>query len=707
MRQSSRATFTRLGANKTFLFLVVLLIIAILLMGFFFRMVALQAGHDREYIGLTGEQQVLSQRMATFALEAARGKQEAFKVLRSLRQDFERDLRLLRNGNTDTGLPPAPDAVQGEVKALATDWGEFRESVDTIVDGRDAIVEIREFIDVINESIPQLLAQSDEVATILVDKGVGPRQVYIATRQLMLAQRVADNVNKILAGGQGAATAADRFGRDAALLGRVLEGMINGDDNLGVGKVADPEARQKLREVSMQFSTVGQHVGAILEKSPALFEVTDAASEVAAQSDTVLSDAQVLERSFATYSGAQLRSWLPYVFGGAALLILGLLGGQLVQDARRQEQQAREQNERNQQAILRLLDEMGDLAEGDLTVQATVSEDITGAIADSMNYAIDALRSLVTTINETSVQVSSAAQQTQATAMHLAEASDHQAQQITQASTAVNEMAVSIDQVSKNADESANVAKKSLDIASKGADTVRRTIDGMNTIREQIQETSKRIKRLGESSQEIGDIVELINDIADQTNILALNAAIQAAMAGEAGRGFAVVADEVQRLAERSSNATKQIEALVKTIQTDTNEAVISMEQSTSDVVSGARLAEEAGGALGEIESVSKQLAERITDISSAARQQSGAAANISDTMNVIQEITTQTSAGTNETAASIGNLAELANELRNSVAGFRLPSAGGAHDARVGGGASAWSAENEGGSASGDEYTG
>ncbi|MDE2088681.1 MAG: methyl-accepting chemotaxis protein, partial [Gammaproteobacteria bacterium] len=212
------------------------------------------------------------------------------------------------------------------------------------------------------------------------------------------------------------------------------------------------------------------------------------------------------------------------------------------------------------------------------------------------------------------------------------------------------------------------------EMAHRGADTVRRTIQGMDTIREQIQETSKRIKRLGESSQEIGDIVELINDIADQTNILALNAAIQAAMAGEAGRGFAVVADEVQRLAERSSNATKQIEALVKTIQTDTNEAVISMEQSTSNVVNGAKLAVDAGTALEEIEGVSKHLADLIQSISDAARQQAAAAANISDTMNAIQEITTQTSTGTNETAASIGNLADLANELRKSVAGFKLP---------------------------------
>ncbi|RKZ87965.1 MAG: methyl-accepting chemotaxis protein [Gammaproteobacteria bacterium] len=332
------------------------------------------------------------------------------------------------------------------------------------------------------------------------------------------------------------------------------------------------------------------------------------------------------------------------------------------------------QNRHNQDAILRLLDEMGDLADGDLTVSATVTEDITGAIADSINYTIDALRNLVENINSTTLQVASAAQETQATAIHLTDASDHQAQQITEVSSAITDMASSIEQVSHNANQSSDVAEQSVNLAVQGNEAVKKSIDGMDTIREQIQETSKRIKRLGESSQQIGDIVELIDDIAEQTNILSLNAAIQAAMAGEAGRGFAVVADEVQRLAERSSNATKQIDALVKTIQSDTNEAISSMERSTTEVVSGAKLSQDAGTALEQIEAVSHQLADLITNISDAARQQAQAAVSTSDSMNVIQEITMQTSTGTNESAASIGRLLELANELRTSVSGFKLP---------------------------------
>ncbi len=361
--------------------------------------------------------------------------------------------------------------------------------------------------------------------------------------------------------------------------------------------------------------------------------------------------------------------------GIAALIALVFFGFRYSRNLENQMDATEEKSRRNQHAILRLLDEMTNLAEGDLTVHATVTEDITGAIADSVNYSIDALRNLVATINQTAGQVATSAENAQTITTQLSLSSNTQAREISSVSEAINHMADSIQQVSGNAARSTEVAHKSVHIAHKGAQIVHRAIDGMDTIREQIQETSKRIKRLGESSQEIGDIVGLINEIADQTNILALNAAIQASTAGEAGRGFAVVADEVQRLAERAGNATKQIETLVKAIQNDTNEAVISMEQSTANVVGGAKLAEDAGEALSEIENVSNELSELIQSISNAAQKQSDASNNISKTMRVIQEITTQTSKSTSETASSVGNLTKLSNELRHSVAGFKLPS--------------------------------
>jgi len=375
-------------------------------------------------------------------------------------------------------------------------------------------------------------------------------------------------------------------------------------------------------------------------------------------------------------SGVAAGPVLPLVLLGVAVVATaGLLFiHSFTAELRTAAEKNRIQNERNQEAILRLLDEISNLAEGDLTVRATVTEDITGAIADSINYAIEALRELVTTINKTAVTLDGSARQALASAGHLAKASVQQSKQVAAASESAAAMASSVEEVSGNAERSSDVARHSVDIAHKGSDAVRRTIDGMNTIRETIQETSKRIKRLGESSQEIGNIVELINDLAEQTNILALNASIQASMAGEAGRGFAVVADEVQRLAERAAQATKQIEVLVRTIQADTNEAVVSMERSTTDVVGGAMLAENAGAALEEIEQVSNQIASLVQNISASARQQSESAQNIARNMQVLREISAQTADNSAATSTSIGKLAQLSGLMRKSVAGFRLP---------------------------------
>ncbi|MFZ9087021.1 MAG: methyl-accepting chemotaxis protein [Steroidobacteraceae bacterium] len=371
----------------------------------------------------------------------------------------------------------------------------------------------------------------------------------------------------------------------------------------------------------------------------------------------------------------------PYPALIAMLLSMVSLAGALfawisTADMRRDTELQSRQNQQNQEAILRLLDEMSSLADGDLTVQATVTNDITAAIADAVNYAIEALRDLVTTINETAVQLDSAARQTQAAADHLAKASIAQSRQVAEATEAVTGMAGSIEQVSTNAERCSQVARHAVEISHKGGDAVRRTIDGMNAIRENIQDTSKRIKRLGESSQEIGNIVELINDIAEQTNILALNASIQASMAGEAGRGFAVVADEVQRLAERAGHATRQIEVLVRTIQGDTNEAVVSMERTTTAVVGGALLAENAGAAVGEIEAVSNQIAELVQGISGSARQQAAASGQISRTMQVLREISQQTADNTHATSGAIGRLASLSAQLRRAAQGFRVADA-------------------------------
>jgi len=675
MKGSSSDGGLKLGFNRSFTIMGGLLIIFMLLTVVAFVYYTLQLGHNRDQVAAAAEQRLTSQRIATLALESAAGNDAAFGQLRELRDEFDRSLSALQVGDPQTGTPAVPVEVSTELGAVESAWNNYRGNLNNIIDGREAVLATAEYVDVISDSLPELMVLSDDVVQSLIEAGVDNRQVYVATRQMMLAQRVQNNLIEVLEGGIAAASAADRFGRDAAEFGRVLEGMVRGFPALGIQAVEDDQAVANLREVAMLFTIVSDNVGGVLEVAPQLFDIKESAELVEGLSGEMLAVTTDLENSLVVY-GAGLNIWVyaGYLFGALSLGMLALLGYVLYQDTRRRLAVTTEQNRRNQRAILRLLDEMTNLAEGDLTVHATVTEDITGAIADSVNYAIDALRSLVTTINQTAMQVSTAAVKTQSTALRLADASNHQAREIASASASITDMADSIEQVSRSAETSAEVAQKSVEIAGKGALTVRKTIDGMDTIREQIQETSKRIKRLGESSQEIGDIVGLINDIADQTNILALNAAIQASAAGEAGRGFAVVADEVQRLAERSANATKQIEALVKTIQADTNEAVISMEQSTSNVVSGAKLALDAGDALNEIEGVSHQLADLIATISHAARQQASVAQNVSNTMNVIQEITMQTSDGTNETAVSIGNLTNLSTELRKSVAGFKLP---------------------------------
>jgi twitching motility protein PilJ len=413
-------------------------------------------------------------------------------------------------------------------------------------------------------------------------------------------------------------------------------------------------------------------VGPILRELQKLVSARQAGASVVAASEQLqaavlrLSEVLQQERAVVTFVSA-------LVFGALLIGVLVLMAVVFLADSRRGAAEAETENRRNQEAILRLLNEMGDLADGDLTVKAQVTEDITGAIADSMNYTIDELRNLVTGVNNAAIQVTQKTAHAQSISSELLDAAERQSKEIEDTTTQVLQVSRSISEVSSTAEEGARVAQRSLAAADKGRLAVQNSISGMNDIREQIQETSKRIKRLGESSQEIGEIVELISDITEQTNVLALNAAIQAASAGEAGRGFSVVAEEVQRLAERSGEATKQIGAIVKTIQADTQDAVAAMEKSTQGVVEGAKLSDAAGQALTEIDSVTKNLAHLIQTISQATHTQANATTKVAQNMQDILEITRQTTRGTQQAAGSIRDLAAVAQELKSSVSGFKL----------------------------------
>ncbi|MET0126360.1 methyl-accepting chemotaxis protein [Pseudomonas caspiana] len=665
-----------LRSRSQIVVLFVALIIFIILLFVNFAYLNTQSTYDKQYIGHAGELRVLSQRIAKNATEAAAGKPQAFKLLADARNDFDMRWGYLRKGDKATGLPPAPQGVRDELQTVQTDWEALRRSTDVILANEQTVLSLHQVAATLAETIPQLQVEYEKVVDILLQNRAPASQVAVAQRQSLLAERILGSVNKVLAGDDTAVQAADAFGRDASQFGRVLSGMLDGNVNMRVAQVDDPDARARLAEIAELFQFVSGSVDEILETSPELFEVRESAGNIFNTSQTLLDETSVLANRLEHLANARSSNTIGgYVLGLLALMSIILIGLVMVRETNRQLRETAEKSERNQNAIMRLLDEIENLADGDLTVAASVTEDFTGAIADSINYSIDQLRELVATINLTAEQVFGAVKDTQGTATQLAAASEHQALQIAAASNAINRMTGSIDLVSANAHESWSVAERSVAIANKGNEVVHNTINGMDNIREQIQDTSKRIKRLGESSQEIGDIVSLIDDIADQTNILALNAAIQASMAGDAGRGFAVVADEVQRLAERSSSATKQIETLVRAIQNDTNEAVISMEQTTTEVVRGARLAQDAGVALEEIEGVSKVLAALIQSITNAAQQQSELGLQISQTMTVIQQTTSQTTSGTAATARSMGNLAKMASAMRRSVSGFTLPS--------------------------------
>ena len=595
----------------------------------------------------------LSQSIPRHASAAIAGEADAFGKLQA---DVDRLGQLRAAG-------PAPGSRGA--------WDELDAHARAVLDARDGVETVTGAATLVSQRMPALLDASDALFDVS-----GSSEAVQAFRRRAIALQTS------LSGLAGAAVngntaAAQVISADLSYLRAVVDALSGAATDLDIAPLSDAARESALVPVISELVTIEAPVSAAVQAAPALANLQASLAGLTTAAGTLM-DGTTSAGGSAPASGALANPWLPIGLLGLALLLvigLGVMHSRTAVFEQASREQA-EQNERNQQAILRLLDELGSLADGDLTVEATVTEDITGAIADSINYAIEKLRELVATINETAIMVDSAAKSTASTATHMARAADTQTREIAAATESIVSMAGSIEEVSGNAERSSDVARHSVEVAHKGGEAVRRTIDGMNTIRETIQETSKRIKRLGESSQEIGNIIELINDIAEQTNILALNASIQASMAGEAGRGFAVVADEVQRLAERSTNATKQIEVLVRTIQSDTNEAVVSMERSTTDVVGGALLAENAGAALDEIEQVSNQIASLVQNISGSARQQAGSAADVTRRTTKLKEISGQTGKATTATAASISKLSELASQLRQTVAGFTLPSA-------------------------------
>jgi twitching motility protein PilJ len=622
------------------------------------------------------EMQMLSQRLARGTALASQGQAAAFPGLKESREKFKADLEALQNGGTVKGVSldaPSDDTVTKILQDIKGRWDRVDVNAGRVLENQQSLTTLAKGLDNINQGNNAILELAQQAAQQVGQGGGSLREIEYTNQLAVLSQRIAKNANALASSEEIDPEVAFLLGKDAGTFRDILNGLLKGSDALRLTGVRNEEARGTLTELQKRFASYDQGVAAILQNMNRLVSAKQAARGINSESDSLLTDTTKLAEQFESGARARGALWAAIAFVVLALVFLVLLGKVFLDDARIRAVESEGENKRNQEAILRLLNEMGNLADGDLTVQASVTEDVTGAIADSINFTIEELRTLVKGINSATDQVAKATQDAQAISNRLYEASQRQNKEIQQASSSVLQMAQSISEVSQSALQSARVAQQSLTAAEKGGQAVQNQISGMNEIRTQIQDTSKRIKRLGESSLEIGEIVELISDITEQTNVLALNAAIQAASAGEAGRGFTVVAEEVQRLAERSGEATKQIEAIVKTIQADTQDAVAAMEKSTVGVVEGTKLSDAAGQALEEIRKVSRELAELIGGISAQAQKQSASVSDVTRGMQGILKITEETTEGTKQTNVSIGQLTRLAAELRSSVAGFKV----------------------------------
>src|SRR5438034_17118 len=635
------------------------------------------------YVSTAAQMRMLSQRIAKAAHTGLIGSPEAFKQLQQSRDEFIAALKLLTQGGEagDVSLPATSDTVKPQLDALTKEWEKTDKSAQLVLAQSKNLIGLATAVRLINTNNPLLLDLAEQVQALKLQSQAPAREVSLSGQLVMLTQRLARNANAMLGADVIDPEVAFLMGKDTTTFRALSQGLLKGSDVLRVTAAKDPEQQAKLAELDKAYQEFQGAVASILGNLQSLVNAKQAGRKVVDDSEPLLAASQKLADAYEQELGERTTNFIVLGFlilaaiAVISMIVLVYLGDtrRRAEAAERQRAETERTNQSNQDAILRLMNEMGNLAEGDLTVKATVTEEITGAIADSVNFTIDELRTLIGRINAAAAQVTSATESAQQTSAQLLAAAEKQSVEIRQTSASVLSMAKAMNAMSESASQSASVARQSLAAAGKGAQAVQNAIRGMNDIREQIQETSKRIKRLGESSQEIGEIVQLISDITEQTNVLALNAAIQAASAGEAGRGFTVVAEEVQRLAERSAEATKHIGAIVKSIQRDTQDAVEAMERSTRGVVEGTKTADEADQALREIEQVSSRLAELIASISGATQQQAVSAAQVAGKMKIILGITQLTAEGTKKTAASAARLTALADGLKNSVAGFKL----------------------------------
>ena len=645
-----------------------------------------QTDRGAQQVGAIGQSLMQSQRLAKSVSQALIGSPEAFPELKESSTALASNVRGLQSGSAT--VPALGEAYSAEVGKIVPLMERAEKNAATVLGEQKTLTEVGTALRSVSRQSSDLLEVAETISSLKLQQNAPPAEISAAGQLVMLTQRIGKSANEFLTMEGVSSEAVFLLRKDLNSFKEIGEGLLDGSQELRLAPTRDEQTRERLTALLKMYEETRAQAGGILGNLQGLVSAREAQTAIVAESEPLRKELEGLQDKLSSVSGLGLTGLLLLLIP-AALALLAALGLAYVQlrDSRQRQMLAEQQrhsaelqrqegkrvNDANQAAILRLMNELQTVAEGDLTQEATVTEDITGAIADSVNYTVEELRSLVANVQSTATRVAQTTSKVETTSTELLATSTEQLREIRETGQSVLDMAARINDVSAQAQESASVARQSLQAAESGLTAVQNAIGGMNSIRDQIQETSKRIKRLGESSQEIGEITELIADITEQTNVLALNAAIQAASAGEAGRGFSVVAEEVQRLAERSGDATRQIAALVKAIQTDTQDAVAAMERSTQGVVEGARLSDNAGTALSEIDSVSRRLADLIEQISSAASKEADQANEVASNIQHIFAVTEQTGESTRSTANQVRDLARMADELRQSVARFKI----------------------------------